>query len=218
MVEFYQFLTSIVVTNEGPDSLRWKLSKDGVFDSRSFYLALNNRSGVSFPWKRIWAAKAPPRVAFFIWTVAWGRILTCDNLMRCGYTMVGWCCMCCCAGETVDHLLLDCNFVHALWSFVFKAFGIHWVLPHRVVDLLSDWRNWFGKHHSSIWNLVPLCLMWTVWRERNARTFEDVISSTDQLIEIFVNSLFDWLWIWGLTTTNTVSEFVVSLYSVFCSF
>lgn len=65
MVEFYQFLTSIVVTNEGPDSLRSKLSKDGVFDSRSFYLALNNRSGVGFPWKRIWAAKAPPRVAFF---------------------------------------------------------------------------------------------------------------------------------------------------------
>ena len=33
----------------------------------------------------------------------------------------------------------------------------HWVLPWRVVDLLFGWRNWFGKHHSHIWNLIPLC-------------------------------------------------------------
>jgi hypothetical protein len=39
---------------------------------------------------------------------AWGRILTCDMLMRQGYAMVGWCCMRRCSGETVDHLLLHC--------------------------------------------------------------------------------------------------------------
>ena len=25
-------------------------------------------------------------------------------------------------------------------------FGIQWVMPSSVVDLLFDWRNWFGKH------------------------------------------------------------------------
>jgi hypothetical protein len=48
------------------------------------------------------------RVAFFVWTAAWGRILTCDNLRRPGLVMVGWCCLCRCSGETVDHLLLLC--------------------------------------------------------------------------------------------------------------
>jgi hypothetical protein len=33
-----------------------------------------------FPWKSIWKAKVPPRVAFFIWTSSLGRILTMDNL------------------------------------------------------------------------------------------------------------------------------------------
>ena len=122
--------------------------------------------------------------------------------------------MCCCDGETVDHLLLHCTLARVLWSFVFTAFGIHWVTPKRVVDLLLSWRNWFGKHHSSIWNLVPSCLMWSVWRERNARTFENTCHFADQLKEIFVNSLYDWSRIWGLTTTNTVAEFVVSLVSV----
>ena len=49
--------------------------------------------------------------------------------------------MCCCDGETVDHLLLHCTLAHVLWSFVFTAFGIHWVTPRRVVDLLLGWRN-----------------------------------------------------------------------------
>lgn len=25
-----------------------------------------------------------------------------------------------------------------------------------------------------IWMLAPLCLMWCLWRERNARSFEDI--------------------------------------------
>uniref|UniRef100_A0A2N9FR16 Reverse transcriptase zinc-binding domain-containing protein n=1 Tax=Fagus sylvatica TaxID=28930 RepID=A0A2N9FR16_FAGSY len=91
VVEFFLFLTSNIVTNEGPDRLRWKLQKDGAFDSRSFYYALKDRFGLIFPWKSIWAFKAPQRVSFFVWTAAWGRILTCDNLMRRDYTMAGWC-------------------------------------------------------------------------------------------------------------------------------
>jgi hypothetical protein len=34
------------------------------------------------PWKSIWKTKAPPRVAFFVWAAALGRILTTKNLRR----------------------------------------------------------------------------------------------------------------------------------------
>ena len=43
-----------------------------------------------------------------MWTAALGKILTCDNLMRMGYTMVSWRCMRQCNGEAVDHLLIQC--------------------------------------------------------------------------------------------------------------
>uniref|UniRef100_A0A2N9GXU6 Reverse transcriptase domain-containing protein n=1 Tax=Fagus sylvatica TaxID=28930 RepID=A0A2N9GXU6_FAGSY len=214
VAEFFQFLHSHMVPNAAPpDELRWKQCKDGVFTSRSYHYALIDRRGVRFPWKSIWRVKAPPRVAFFVWTATWGRILTCDNLMRRGYTMAGWCCMCCCDGETVDHLLLHCSAVQKLWNYVFLTFRVHWVLPRKVADLLFGWHNWFGKHHSHIWNLIPLCLMWTVWRERNLRTFEDLSTSPDQLLGTFVTSLFDWSRIWGFTTAVTVTEFVDSWHS-----
>ena len=213
VVEFFQILASNSPSTGGPDRLCWKGHKDGVFTSRSFYQLLDARPGVPFPWKGIWAAKAPPWVSFFIWTATWGRILTCDNLMRRGYTMVSRCCLCCFEGETVDHLLLLCPISYVLWSFLFRSFHVAWVIPRSVKDLLFGWRNWFGKHHSDIWNLAPLCLMWTVWLERNSRTFEDAVCSTDQLLEKFASSLFDWARAWGFSTANCVADFVVSLNS-----
>ena len=92
---------------------------------------------------------------------------------------VDWCIMCHCNGETLDHLLLHCGKAYWLWSLVFRSFGIAWVLPRSVAETLFSWWNWLGKHLSRIWNLVLLCLMWCLWRERNWRTFEDMESSDD---------------------------------------
>ena len=116
-------------------------------------------------------------------------------------------------GEMVDHLLIHCAAAQVLWNYVFQAFHIQWVISRSVVDLLFGWWNWFGRHHSHIWNLVPLCLMWTVWCERNSRMFDDMKKSEDQLLASFVESLFDWSRAWGFTIASTVHDFVVVLQS-----
>ena len=54
--------------------------------------------------------------------------LTYDNLRKRGYILTSWCCMCCCGGETADHLLLHCSVAAALWSWVFQSFGVQWVI------------------------------------------------------------------------------------------
>jgi hypothetical protein len=89
-----------------------------------YYQALHGNMGMTFPWKGIWGVNAPRRVAFFVWTAEWSRILTCDNLRWQGMVMVRWCCLCKCSGETVDHLLLHCPSSCQIWSFVFKLFGV----------------------------------------------------------------------------------------------
>ena len=38
------------------------------------------------------------------------------------------------------------------------------------------------KNLLDVWNLVPLCLIWINWWERNSRTFEDMVSTGDQLL------------------------------------
>ena len=128
-----------------------------------------------------------------------------------GFDFVDWCIMCRCCGETMDHLLLHCRKAYRLWCFVFKTFGISWVPSRTVQECLFSWWNWLGKHSSNIWNLVPLCLMWCIWRERNRRTFEDLDRSKDQLLALFAGSLFDWARAWGLTSSYSIPFFLSSL-------
>ena len=117
-----------------------------------------------------------------------------------------------CVVIMVDHLLLHCGKAYRLWCFAYRSFGISWVLSRSVADTLFGWWNWFGKHSSSIWNLVLLCLMWCIWRERNWQTFEDIESSDDQLLASFSGSLFDWFRAWGLTSSDSLPMFLSSLF------
>ncbi len=190
MLAFINFIHSKIPVDLAPDSISWKLRQNGEFDVKSFYHALDVKVDIKFPWRAIWRVKAPCRVSFFLWSTAWGRILTCDNLMRRGYTLVGWCCMCCNAGETGNHLLTHCTLASALWHLVLRSFGVPWVFPNSIADLLFGWFNCFGKHNCLVWNLVPLCLMWTVWRECNSCIFDDVDLSITKLEELFFGRLF----------------------------
>ena len=71
--------------------------------------------------------------------------------------------------------------------------------------------NWLGTYSSKVWNLVPACLMWLVWKERNARTFEDVESPIDMLKTLLARTLSEWSRIWGLTHCSSLSDFLISI-------
>ena len=78
------------------------------------------------------------------------QILTLDNLILWGHTLVNQCCMCCCNEETVDHLLLHCPVAHSLWVYMYQIFGIQWVIPGSVESLVYCWSYWLGKFNSDI--------------------------------------------------------------------
>ena len=90
VMDFFSLLFSHTPRGVGVDKSVWRPTRKGIFDSRSFYHVLRVTPVLCFPWKCIWGVKAPPRVAFFMWTVAWGRILTCDNLKKRGLVLAGW--------------------------------------------------------------------------------------------------------------------------------
>ena len=150
-------------------------------------------------------------VAFFLWTAAHGRILTLDNLMLKGRPLANWCCMCCCDGKSIDHLLLHCPVAHSLWAFMLQAFGIYWVMSGLLAGLLSSWHQWLGKHNSEIWNLVLGCLMWIVWLEQNHRSFEDKELTLEELKILCQCSLLEWSRCWGFTECSSISKFMPSL-------
>ena len=108
-LHFLHILGANTPPMDARDQMSWKEKPKGAFDIRSYYNKLRDFPSTIFPWKAIWRAKAPRQVSFFIWCVAWNKILTGDNLRLRRLDFVDWCIMCRHCGETVNHLLLHCE-------------------------------------------------------------------------------------------------------------
>ena len=172
----------------------WKPSRDREFKVNDYYRILVGSTDFCFSWKSIWKQKIHSWVAFFVWIAALGKCLTIDNLWKKKVWILDWCYMCKCNGESVDHLFLHCPVAMNLWAMVLGWFGVSWAMPQFVLGLLECWQGRFGRHRNGfIWLIVPHCLMWCLWRERNGRCFEDIERSIPDLKSFFFRTLFDWL-------------------------
>ncbi|XP_028059454.1 uncharacterized protein LOC114263152 [Camellia sinensis] len=171
-----------------PDCLKWNATPSGVFSVSSAYhwfeLGFGSSCMVS---SSLWKNAAPPRVQFFGWLAWRGRIKTASFLRRIGMLNgnVDVCCIFCKEmEETSIHVLLHCPFVWWIWSYFVNWWGLQWVLPGSVQDLL-DW--WAGCRHTKmvkkIWSVVPLAILWSIWKQRNDCVFNGVQRSLDALCE-----------------------------------
>jgi hypothetical protein len=91
----------------------------------------------------------------------------------------------------VDHLL-HYNVASALCT-LFSRFGMFWVMPRRVIDLLACW--WSSRRPTSfaVWKMVPICLFWCLCREMNNRSFEDLESTLYEILSLFYLTLYFWI-------------------------
>jgi len=170
---FFQVLHSVKVSRDCADRLWWVSSKKGLFKIKSFKsLACSGSSG--FPWKSVWRIQAPSMAIFFAWLAALGKICTMDNLRKRYIIIVDKCCLCKRDRESVDHLFLHCDVAYALWANIFNCFGKSWVMPRRLFDLFACWWKSGRPRSAAIWKMVPICIFWCVWKERNLRCFEDL--------------------------------------------
>ena len=79
-----------------------------------------------------------------------------------------------------------------------RSFGIARVMLGGVIDLISCWPRQDGMIQGAVWNIIPHCLFWTLWREQNARTFEGCEKNCHELASIFLNTLLKWVNATGL--------------------
>ena len=61
------------------------------------------------------------------------------------------------------------------------------VMHSSVRRNLLGWHGSFvGKKREKAWRVAPLCLLWTIWKERNRRAFDDVERNDQEIKSIFL--------------------------------
>ena len=59
-----------------------------------------------------------------------------------------------------------------------------------------------------IWRMVPHCVIWCLWKERNARLFEDCESSMVDIKLLFFQTLYAWVNSVGVFPINSITELI----------
>ncbi|KAJ9678120.1 hypothetical protein PVL29_022881 [Vitis rotundifolia] len=192
-------LDSLHLSPSGPDMRSWSLSPLGLFTVKSFFLTLSQIHGLpsDFPTRIVWNSQVPLKVKSFVWLVAHKKVNTNGMLqLRRPYKALSpdICMMCMKHGETVDHLFLHCPLMMGLWHKLFQLAKTDWVPPRSIFDMLSTNFNGFGssKRGVVLWQAACIALIWVVWRERNARIFEDKARNSENIWDMihFLASLW----------------------------
>lgn len=161
---------------EEPDKAIWRRNSQGQFTVRSLYHFIKNRPTVQTHVHRIWKIVAPPRMQVFAWLMTQNKILTIDNLMKRGWTMVNRCVMCKSATETVLHLFEECRMTVGIYNRITTTMG--YTMPaNEAKEALT--RNILTKDQKS----VLLITQFVIWRERCLRTFTDKSHNDAQLLQ-----------------------------------
>ena len=67
------------------------------------------------------------------------------------------------------------------------------MFPESVIEVLLSWRGSFvGKKRKKIWKSIPLCIFWTVWKERNRIVFRGGSLDIQKFKYSFVCNLWSW--------------------------
>jgi hypothetical protein len=101
---------------EQHDQITWRWTANGQFSAASAYNCQFNGSYSYFLATKISKAKAEPKYKFFAWLVLHNRALTVDNMLKKNWPCNPLCPLCYCQQETTEHILLQCNYVEALWT------------------------------------------------------------------------------------------------------
>ncbi|CAN1750240.1 hypothetical protein LINPERHAP1_LOCUS3984 [Linum perenne] len=127
------------------------------------------------------------------------KIATSDNLQRRGLCLVNRCVLCERDLETVDHLLIHCDFTSAVWNRVSSVLSMCGPRNGEVRGLIESWK---GMNCNSVFAEVARVLIhgvfWFTWLERNDRIFRGSKKNVQQVAVRILFNIGRWLAAKGL--------------------
>jgi hypothetical protein len=182
----------------------WLPEESGVYSVNSSYRVLENlvveEEGVNVEegkiFSSLWKSPAPSKVVAFSWLALLDRIPTRANLAR-RHSLAPrestLCVMCDNEEETTVHLFLHCEVALKIWRKMLDWLNINFITPHCLLAHFACWsessnsRRMF-KAFCLIWHAV----IWSIWKERNARIFKDQFKNFDEVFDDIM--ALSWCW------------------------
>uniref|UniRef100_A0A803NY29 RNase H type-1 domain-containing protein n=1 Tax=Cannabis sativa TaxID=3483 RepID=A0A803NY29_CANSA len=144
-------------------------------------------------WNRLWALKLPKKVKIFAWRVINDALPTAVNLMHRKILPNAACSLCNCHRESLGHAIFLCTRAKQVWSIakVHMATAIPNIYQLNGFDIFSS----LAAVHTNTELERILCIMWSIWTERNKeihgtkpKSTSIICSFADHYVNQYINS------------------------------
>lgn len=198
-----QMLAEVTIYNQGEDLLRWRWDqKSGTFSVKSCYEKWEAASGAVYPigpkCMLIWKNVCPFKAEILTWQAIQDKLATGSELVkRNSYQqdegLMGTCPLCLSHLETAVHLLLHCSISWQVWSQIILWWGIKWVCPASLYDLLCWWESFNYKNVEKVsWDISFYAVLWLLWLERNQIVFRNKVVEIGELVDRIKTTIAIW--------------------------
>lgn len=192
----WELTADIQLVADCPDRWTWRWTVDGAYSSASAYAAMFIGRTRPLGASKLWKTCAPPKVKHFFWLAMHGRCWTAARRRRHGLQDHDDCILCGQHPETMDHLLLGCVFARELWHRVLQHLHLDGIVSLQHGDIFEWWlreRKSVPRAARAGFDALFFLLGWSIWKERNARTFGGPSSTPAQLLRLLLAEANDWL-------------------------
>ena len=195
-----------LITSSAPsrDRFAWLPDKPGLYTTRSgFRVGMNLLRGPEmqttpqdpathspFDWlKNIWNIHTAPKIKNFLWRVARKAIPVSENLASRGITP--FFCKSCGGIEDDLHVFIHCHIAAQVWELV-PMVSIPSPLAPSIKTLISEALQLINLPPSGV--AIPLWpwVLWSLWKARNTRCFEDRTYSGTEIVSKAVSDAREW--------------------------
>ncbi|XP_057249213.1 uncharacterized protein LOC130590681 [Beta vulgaris subsp. vulgaris] len=194
-------LQGTILSKDKKDQWLWLPNNSGPYSVKSVYLELQKNSEpllreVSH---KLWKGLVPFRIEVFLWLVLLERINTKMKLATHNIIPMSdaSCSFCRENPEDVTHLFLLCPFAQSIWNWWCSLWNLSWVWPRSVKMAFEQWiypsKNKFFR---KVWLASFQVILWSLWKERNARVFSNSFSSSQEVQILILLRLCWWIKGW----------------------
>ncbi|KAL0853926.1 hypothetical protein Bca101_059078 [Brassica carinata] len=186
-----------------PDKLFWLHTKDGIYTTKSGYIAAaehrkieseRNTQGSAINWnKGVWSLHTSPKIQLLMWKAFKGALPVGEQLQA-RQLMINLRCKRCGKLESTNHLLFQCGFAAKVW----KGAPFAQLIDIRgSLDLETDWLRIISIPCAppvgfTSGSLAPW-IVWALWIARNNLVFNDRRFSEAEVLTKAIVTAKEWL-------------------------
>eukprot|EP00253_Pinus_taeda_P010319 PITA_10319 len=164
---------------EENDKLRWGLKGNGNYSLKEARNILEkDEQGEIQQWhSKVWDNLLWSKIRTFLWLLMRNKTLTWDNIHKKGFVGPSRCPMCLRKPESLNHLFNTCDWADQLWRWMEDLLSNSDRQLDSIHDTILNWRTNFSgtQRVNNIWKSAPGFLLWSIWKERNRRIFQDEV-------------------------------------------